>query len=104
VAERADASVAATHAYLRRLLDERRRDPRDDLISALVHTEPSLTEADVVGACTLLVLAGYEPLAYAVAHALHDLLVDGVRPGDAGEAVDELLRYDSPIQGVLRSA
>jgi cytochrome P450 len=107
-----DALLAAS-AYLHNLINERRCQPADDLLSRLIHarTDPPLTEGEIVGISALLLLAGHQPTAYALAHALHTLLhhpdqLEDLRaePGLMRRAVEELLRYDSPIQGVLRLA
>src|SRR5215472_9367559 len=61
--DRAWVSRDALHAYLRGIIAERRREPRSDLISALVAVEErgdTLREPELVVMCTLLLIAGHE--------------------------------------------
>src|SRR5207253_6055399 len=63
VMERVGPSRDALHAYLREIIAERRRQPRSDLISALVAAEErgdTLSEPELVVMCTLLLIAGHE--------------------------------------------
>jgi cytochrome P450 len=112
-AEYARRALAATESYVIDLIAERRRCPRDDVITVLVHertTGSTLTTSQISGLCALLLLAGYEPTAYALAHAVYHLIgnpsfAEEVRDTRRfREATDELLRYDTPIQGVMRTA
>ncbi|MFF4160091.1 cytochrome P450 [Streptomyces sp. NPDC001678] len=107
-ARRAVRASAEFSAYLRSLIAARRADPGDDLISALIvaHDEGDrLTEQEMVSTCVLLLNAGHEatvnttgngwwtlfrhPEQLAALHADHGLL-----PG----AIEELMRYDTPLQ------
>jgi cytochrome P450 len=103
----ADAAVKACvefSSYLRSLARARRADPRDDLISALTQVE-GLSEDELIGTCVLLLNAGHEatvnvtgngwwalfrnPSALASLRSSPDLLPT---------AVEELMRYDTPLQ------
>ncbi len=101
----------ATHeicAYFRPLLAERRASPRDDLLSAMIAAEEdgqSLSELDLLALSSLLLIAGHETTANLIGSAVLALLRNpGERkrlqadPGLITSAVDEFLRYDSPIQ------
>ena len=110
---RARDALLAVSAHLHGLMDERRCRPAEDLLSRLLRaqTDPSPTEEELVGISALLILAGLEPTAHALALALNVLLhhpdqLERLRaePGLMHGAVEELLRYESPIQGVLRLA
>jgi cytochrome P450 len=95
-------------AYFRPLLAERRASPRDDLLSAMIAAEQdgqSLGELDLLALSALLLVAGHETTANLIGNSVVALLRHpGERkrlyddPGLIGSAVDEFLRYDSPIQ------
>lgn len=101
-------------AYLRRLADERRRRPGSDLLSDLVRTrdgDGGLTEAELVATCILLLVAGHETTTSLIGNGLLALLR---HPGELERlaaaperwpgAVEELVRYDSPVQLTMRVA
>jgi cytochrome P450 len=110
------ASSAAVEfgAYLRQLIAERRRAPRQDLLSALVRVEAqgdTLSEDELVQMCILLLNAGHETTTNLIGNGALALLRHPAQlallrrePGLLESAVDELLRYDSPIQLVGRWA
>jgi cytochrome P450 len=94
-------------AYLRDLLAERRLRPGDDLISALaavVDDGDTLTEAELIGTCVLLLNAGHEASVNGAGNgwwtlfrhpdALARLRAD---PALLPSAIEELLRYDTPL-------
>jgi cytochrome P450 len=92
--------------YLRDLARSRRREPRDDLISALaqvVDEGDRLTEDELIGTCVLLLNAGHEATVNATGNGWWALFrnpgeLERLR-GDASlvpTAVEELLRYDTP--------
>ncbi|WP_433146677.1 cytochrome P450 [Actinomadura nitritigenes] len=92
--------------YLRDLARSRRREPRDDLISALaqvVDDGDRLTEDELIGTCVLLLNAGHEATVNATGNGWWALFrnpgeLERLR-GDASlvsMAVEELLRYDTP--------
>ena len=110
-----DAANAATVQltdYLRDLIDRRRRSPGEDLLSALLHAEgESLTEDELISITLLLLIAGHETTANLLGNGMVALLrqPDAARelcadPALDASAVDELLRYDSPVQMTLRIA
>jgi len=99
--------------FLVGVVAERRRDPGDDLISAMVHPpegEPLETH-EIIQMCLLLLAAGHETTASLIANGLVALLEHpdqlewlAGRPNQAPRAVEELLRYDSPVQVASRIA
>jgi cytochrome P450 len=105
---RADPAAATIRDYLAGLLDERRRHPTDDLLSALAQaqaTDHSLTDEEVVSNAALLFAAGFETTTNLLANGLVALLANpdqftllAERPDLAQPAVEELLRFDSPVQ------
>lgn len=95
-------------AYLEQVLAERRRSPGDDLISAMLdvsHEGDTLTDPEIVATAILTLNAGHEATVHAIGNGLLSLARDpaaysGLRNGGApiASAVDELLRFDSPLQ------
>jgi cytochrome P450 len=109
--EAADRAVRASEefsAYLRGLAAARRADPRDDLVTALAHVVDdgeTLTEDELVGTCTLLLNAGHEATVnvtgngwWALFRHPDQLAALRADPGLLPRAVEELMRYDTPLQ------
>jgi cytochrome P450 len=104
----------ALRGYLQGLLDERRRDPQDDFMSELLEGEiegQPLTDDQLVSYCELLVEAGNETTRNAVsgglvAFAEHRDQWDALkeRPELLPDAVEEILRWVSPITHFIRIA
>ncbi|MEV7624938.1 cytochrome P450 [Actinoplanes sp. NPDC089786] len=104
--EKADPAAATLRDYLTGLVAERRKDPRDDLISALVAVEADgdrLTEDELLTMVAFLFAAGFETTTNLLANGLVALLANpGATIADPGLAAEELLRWDSPVQLVSR--
>jgi len=100
--------------YLRGLIDERRRTPKNDLLGALVAAEEQgarLTEEEILATCVLLLFAGQETTAHLLSSGTWLLLrhpdeLRKLRDGSASWAsvVEEILRYEAPVKGMLRLA
>jgi cytochrome P450 len=112
-AARADASLRAFRSYLVPLIEQARATPRADLLSQLVAAPPGegLTEDELVATCVTLLFAGHETTANVIANGLLALLEQPRELGRLREdpslaqgAVEELLRYDSPVQRLRRRA
>jgi cytochrome P450 len=115
-----DRQVACAQAnleyweYCVELVEDRRRRPRQDLVSALLAPAPEgdapLTTAEIVSLCAVLVVAGHENTTRMLANTLLLLLQDRRRwealvtdpggPAGAAAAVEETLRYESPLNGL----
>jgi cytochrome P450 len=86
----------------------KRRTPGDDLLTALIQAEADgdvLTDEELISQVVLLYVAGHETTVNLIANGAIALLrhpdqlgVLAARPDLAGNAVEELLRYDSPVQ------
>jgi cytochrome P450 len=110
--EAANEATTVLTAYLDGLIEERRRQPRDDLLSALLAAEESgrtLSHAELISILLLLLIAGHETTANLIGNGVLALLRDPAElarlrrhPELDRTAVDELLRYDGPIQMVER--
>ncbi|MBY0275384.1 cytochrome P450 [Candidatus Binatia bacterium] len=101
-------------AVMHRVFAARRREPREDLVSGLVQAGEQgdvLSEAELDSLCVLLLVAGNETTTNLIGNgtlallqhpAQRRILLDG--PEAARRAVEELLRYDGPIQATDRVA
>jgi hypothetical protein len=112
LARELDAALAEFRAYLRGLIAERRRAPRDDLLSDLVVAVDEgerLTVDELVATSINLLFAGHETTTNLIGNGTLALLrhpeqLEALRrrPEIIPGAVEELLRYDSPVQRVRR--
>ena len=100
--------------YFLELIEERRRRPGDDLLSALVEAEEAgdrLTEEELVAMVTLLFVAGHETTVNLIGNGMHALLRHPDQrdrlvadPSLVPAAVEEMLRFDPPVQLTGRNA
>jgi pimeloyl-[acyl-carrier protein] synthase len=110
-------SAASRHAisdYFRGLIAQRRASPRNDLLSALIAAEAAgdkLSEEELVATCILLLIAGHETTVNLIGNGMLALLRHPAElrrlresPGLITSAVEELLRYDGPVQRTARVA
>jgi cytochrome P450 len=111
VLARGNAAVQEFMAYLRRLVAHRRAHPGDpdvDVLTRLIEGEldgERLTETELLHNCIFLLNAGHETTTNLIGNGVHALLAHRdqwdrlVRePGLVDTAVEELLRYESPLQ------
>ncbi len=105
--EEAEEATAQFVEYMRAMIARRRTDPTDDLVSALAHAEVDgdrLTDDEVVATGILALNAGHEATVQAIGNGLLALARNPVEfhrlrsDPTMTTAVDELLRYDSPLQ------
>ena len=105
-----DAAVAATIAFsdfMRGYIKERRKAPREDLLSELIRAEEQgnkLTEDELVTTAILLLNAGHEATVHAIGNGVKALLELGIRDGISDGYIEELLRYDAPLHLFTRYA
>jgi cytochrome P450 len=115
VADDAPAELARAHgtamtSYLVALIEAKRRDPADDLLSALIAARDDadrLSEAELVSMIFLLLVAGHETTVNLIASGVLALLLNpaelarlrafGSDPALIGGAVEEMLRYVNPV-------
>jgi cytochrome P450 PksS len=94
--------------YIRKLVRTRRADPRDDLVSALVEAREAgdqLSEDELLAMVSLLLIAGHETTVNLIGNGMLTLLehpdqMDRLRdePALIKPAVEELLRYEGPLE------
>ena len=104
-------AFSAMYAYNRALIEKRRLEPGDDLLSALITArdgEDHLTEDELSSMIFLLLIAGHETTVNLIGNGARALLthpdqlellrnrMDLLEP-----AVEEMLRFDSPVQNTL---
>lgn len=115
-----EAMVAAGQAfeeyvtYQRRVLEDRRANPRDDLVSILVHAEidgERLTDDELLMETLLILIGGDETTRHVLSGGMDQLLrnPDQMRalredPSRMGPTIEECLRWVSPIQNMARTA
>lgn len=109
---RGDVAAAALERFLGELVDDPSRRDGDGLIASLVAVEESddrLTRDEVIALCVLLLAAGFETTTNLIGNGLHALLrnpdqLERVRNDEVDPTVmvDELLRYDGPVQFTQR--
>jgi cytochrome P450 len=109
---RAREGVESLVDYFRRLLREKRRSPSDDLMGLMLRAEhegQTLGPEEVVSNCVLLLFAGHETTTNLLANGLFHLLKNPAslarlraEPSLAASAVEELLRYESPVPSTVK--
>ena len=100
--------------YFRIIINERKRSPENDFISALIHVadqDIKLDESEIIDTCMLLFSDGVENVTAAIANSIVALLhhpeefrLLQKQPHLTDTAVDECLRFESPSQFISRIA
>ena len=100
--------------YTQNLLDKRRKDPQDDMITRLSQVSEDnnfLTDDQIICTVILLLNAGHEATVNTLGNGLHALLTlnksfEEIKneTEDINDVVEELIRYDSPLQFFQRYA
>jgi cytochrome P450 len=98
-------------AYLERMLEDRRKQPRDDLVSVLVQAEEgdALSAGEVMTFVVFLLVAGNETTTNLIGNAMRALLAHPDQLAQVARdralvpgMIEEALRWDSPVQGLPR--
>lgn len=107
-------AVRELNAYLRPILEDRRRSPRDDMLSGMLAAEENgekLDEKDLLALVTLIMVAGHETTTNLIGNSVLELLRNpGERkrlqdnPELIDTAVDEFLRYCGSVMMTDRAA
>jgi cytochrome P450 len=109
-----DAAMAQLDEFVAALIEERRRDPRDDMVSALVLAElegDRLDHDDLVAMIVNMIIGGHDTSASMLAIGLavfgsHPEQQQALRadPGLAPQAAEEVIRFEAPTPWVTRVA
>jgi len=104
---RAQRAIVELRAYLGALIQQRREEPSDDLLSSLVAPGPDgdrLSQDELINTSVTLLVAGHETTRSLIGNGLYLLLADPSRwqrlreePGLLKTAIEETLRFESPI-------
>jgi cytochrome P450 len=106
-------SILEFHAYLEAAVEQRRREPRNDLISAIIEASEAeggfLSTLDIMAFTRLLLINGNETATHLIGNGMMALLRHpsewerlAADPSLLPNAIEEMLRYDSPGQAVMR--
>jgi len=111
--DRANESSLAAAAYFASLFEQRRKEPRDDLLSLLVQAEEAgdhLTTEELHANVTLLFAAGHETTVNLIGNGIWSLLGNPPQWAAIREdaslipnAIEEILRFECPVQAVART-
>lgn len=114
VVEEQMQSLQEMGMYFLQLLEDRREDPRDDLISTMVADESDdgtqLSQQEALGMCVLLLIAGNITTTNFITNAVRCLSEHDLFEAVAGDefavptVLEEVLRYRSPVQAMSRIA
>ncbi|SEI49382.1 unspecific monooxygenase [Cribrihabitans marinus] len=99
-------------AFLRDYIEQRRADPREDLITRLIAAEEDGTRLDadeLIATCILLLNAGHEATVHALGNGVKTLLEtgtgrDALQSDRIDRTVEEILRFDPPLHMFTRYA
>ncbi|MCK0138215.1 cytochrome P450 [Aliiroseovarius sp. F47248L] len=108
-----DEAIAATEAFvafMRDYVDQRRNDPRNDLITELIAAEAEgekLSSDELISTCILLLNAGHEATVHAMAIAVKTLLeqkapASALTPEACDATIEETMRFDPPLHMFTR--
>ena len=101
--------------YLRSVIAERRRQPREDLLTHMLTADPvdgqKLTDDEVVSTTILLLNAGHEATVHTTGNGVAAILQSGLDPRalfateeQTAATIEECLRYDAPLHMFTRYA
>ena len=98
-----DQLFGQMRTYFEGLIQDRRQDPQEDLLSIIADQETPLSEEERIAFCIILFLAGHETTTHAVGnalwtleeHGLYEALCDG--DIDRQQTFEEVLRYRAPV-------
>jgi cytochrome P450 len=101
--------------YLRGVIAERRKHPKDDLLTHMLTADPvdgqTLSEEEVISTAILLLNAGHEATVHTTGNGIKAILESGIDPAvlfadrkQTEATVEECLRYDAPLHMFTRYA
>ncbi|MCZ6834640.1 MAG: cytochrome P450, partial [Planctomycetota bacterium] len=107
ICKTASQSVTEMQIYFQEVIKTRRSQPRDDLLSMFLASqdEESISDEELCAQCVLLITAGNVTTVDLIGNGCHAILSNGEqrkllmdKPDLLEGAIDEMLRYDSPVQ------
>lgn len=117
IRQRSRIAVQACTDYVQTIIAQRRAQPQDDLISALLQQTQgapennNVSDAELVGTVTHLIFVGNDPVMHMIGNAVITLATHPdqrawllAHPDCMEGALDEIMRYDSPVQMTFRYA
>jgi pimeloyl-[acyl-carrier protein] synthase len=109
---RAQKGLMGFRPYVQQMIEERRRQPRQDLMSKFVAVESAgerLTEAELINTFVTLIIAGHETTLSLISNSIYTLLANPDQfqllrdnPGLLESTLEESLRYESPVSRLPR--
>ena len=110
----AAAAFEAYQSYQRQVIEDRRKNPKDDLVSILVHADVDgerLSDDELLSETLLILIGGDETTRHVLTGGMYQLLLHpeqraalAADPAQIPTAVEEMLRWVSPIQNMARTA
>jgi cytochrome P450 len=105
-------SLVEMFAYMNALIDDRRKTPREDLITALALAEEGgqgFSRDELLATCNTILTAGHETTTNLMGNLVHQLLLNPAQwaalrdnPALINPAIEEALRYEAPKQRNFR--
>lgn len=112
-ARRRDAALVELNEYFAAMADARRAEPREDMMTSLarIADEGGMSHDELIGTCALLFVAGHSTTTNLIGNSVIALLRNPgqlelfrTEPDLAADAVEELVRYDTPTHMSFRYA
>lgn len=109
---KANSSTKEFVSFMEKYIEEKRFDPKDDLISHLISAEEEgdkLSKDELISTCILLLNAGHEATVHTLGNGIKTIIEYGkekkyLRPEFISATVEEILRYDPPLHIFTRYA
>ena len=107
IEDQAVKSVVEFSLYMRKLIAEKRKSPRDDLLSQLAVANSDgqkLSEDELVTTAILILNAGHEATVHAIGNGVAAMLERGISGPVTPALIEEILRFDAPLHMFTRYA
>jgi cytochrome P450 len=106
--EKIDTAVAEVREFFLKVIEERKHNPTEDLLSGLIQAEEAgekLTEDELLATCLLLLVAGTETTSNSIGNGIYALMRNRDQfirlqwdPKLIDTAIEEFLRFETPVQ------
>ena len=107
IEDQAVKSVLEFSAYMRGLIAEKQKSPRDDLLSQLADASADgqkLSEDELVTTAILILNAGHEATVHSIGNGVKAMLERGITGPITPALIEEILRFDAPLHMFTRYA